>query len=192
MDGLRISYTSLQLALLSLLLSTGSAAQEPPRIAAILVEQGPIIDGVLDDEVWERAEVIDDFTQVEPHQGDAPSERTEIRILIDREALYFGISCFDRHPDQIIARRMERDAFFFLEDSVTLTIDTFRDHRNGFLIQTGPYGGRRDGSFEGRNFEGNWDGIWSAKAQITSEGWFAEIAIPFKTLPFKPGAIFGA
>ena len=46
---------------------------------------------------------------------------------------------------------------------------------------------RRDGSFEGRNFESNWDGIWSAKAQITSEGWFAEIAIPFKTLPFKPG-----
>ncbi len=96
--------------------------------------------------------------------------------------MYFGISCFDRHPDQIIARRMERDAFFFLEDSVTLTIDTFHDHRNGFLIQTGPHGGRRDGSFEG-----NWDGIWSAKAQITSEGWFAEIAIPFKTLPFRPG-----
>ncbi len=184
---MRIRYTSLQLILLSLLSSTGSVAQEPPHIAAIRVEQGPVIDGVLDDEVWQRAQVIDDFTQVEPHQGDPPSQRTEIRILIDGEALYFGISCFDRRPDQIIARRMERDDLFFLEDSITLTLDTFHDHRNGFLIQTGPLGGRRDGSFESRNFESNWDGIWSAKAQITSEGWFAEIAIPFKTLPFKPG-----
>ncbi len=184
---MRISYRSLQLAILSLLVSTGSVANEPPRIAAIRVAQGPVIDGVLDDEVWRHAQVIDDFTQVEPHQGDAPSQRTEIRILIDRETLYFGISCFERRPDQIIARRMERDDRFFLEDSITITLDTFHDRRNGFLIQTGPRGGRRDGSFENRNFEENWDGIWSAKAQITSEGWFAEIAIPFKTLPFKPG-----
>ncbi|MEE8164251.1 MAG: carbohydrate binding family 9 domain-containing protein, partial [Myxococcota bacterium] len=184
---MRISYRSLQLAILSLLVSTGSVANEPPRIAAIRVAQGPVIDGVLDDEVWRHAQVIDDFTQVEPHQGDAPSQRTDIRILIDRETLYFGISCFERRPDQIIARRMERDDRFFLEDSITITLDTFHDRRNGFLIQTGPRGGRRDGSFENRNFEENWDGIWSAKAQITSEGWFAEIAIPFKTLPFKPG-----
>ena len=131
--------------------------------------------------------MIDDFTQVEPNPGTAPSERTEIRILVDRETLYFGISCYDREPDLIVARRMQRDDFFFLEDSVSITIDTFHDRRNGFLFQTKPRGGRRDGSFEGRNFESNWDGIWSAKAQITSEGWFAEIAIPFKTLPFKPG-----
>ena len=84
---MRISYRSLQLAILSLLVSTGSVANEPPRIAAIRVAQGPVIDGVLDDEVWRHAQVIDDFTQVEPHQGDAPSQRTEIRILIDRETL---------------------------------------------------------------------------------------------------------
>ena len=185
---MRINYTSLQLVFLSLLFATSGVAQEPPRIVAIRVEQGPVIDGVLDDAVWQRAEVIDDFTQVEPREGAAPTERTEIRILIDRETLYFGISCYDSEPERIVARRMERDAFFFLEDSISISIDTFHDRRNGFFFQTGPRGGRRDGTFETRNnFEGNWDGIWSAKAQIPAEGWFAEIAIPFKTISFKPG-----
>ncbi len=184
---MRIRYASLQLALFFLFWSTGSLALEPPHIRAIRVDVGPVIDGVLDDEIWQSAEVIDDFTQVEPRLGAPPSERTEVRILIDRETLYFGVSCFDRRADEIVARRMQRDDFFFLEDSISFTIDTFHDHRNGFLFQTGPHGGRRDGSFENRNFESNWDGIWSAKARITSEGWFAEIAIPFKTLPFRPG-----
>ena len=175
------------LVLASLLVATASAAVESPRVHAVRVERGPVIDGVLDDDVWSRAQVIDEFTQVEPEQGAPASMRTEIRILTDAEGLYFAISCYDPEPDRIVARRMERDDFFFREDSVTITIDTFHDHRNGFLFQTGPRGGRRDASFEGRNFEENWDGIWSASARITSEGWFAEIAIPFKTLPFKPG-----
>ncbi|MBJ19772.1 MAG: hypothetical protein CL933_10160 [Deltaproteobacteria bacterium] len=189
-DGwfVQFRFASLPLALLTLLYSAGSLALEPPHIKAIRVDEGPAIDGVLDDPVWQLAQVIDDFTQVEPHQGNPPSERTEIRILIDDEMLYFGVSCFDRRADEIVARRMQRDDFFFLEDSISFTIDTFHDHRNGFLFQTGPHGGRRDGSFENRNFESNWDGIWSAKARVTSEGWFAEIAIPFKTLPFRPGS----
>lgn len=177
----------LRLTLLSMLIATTSAALEPPRIYAVRVDQGPVIDGVLDDDVWRRAEIIDEFTQVEPQQGAEPSMRTEIRILVDGRTLYFGISCYDPEPDRIVARRMERDDFFFLEDSVSITIDTFHDHRNGFLFQTGPRGGRRDASFEGRIFEENWDGIWTAKARINAEGWFAEIAIPFDSIPFKPG-----
>ena len=80
---MRIRCTSLQIALVSLLVSTGSAAVEPPHVKAIRVERGPIIDGVLDDEVWQRAEVIDDFTQVDPQQG---AENTLIRRTLPRHA----------------------------------------------------------------------------------------------------------
>ena len=114
---MRISYTSLQLVFLSLLFATSSAAQEPPRIVAIRVEQGPVIDGVLDDAVWQRANVIDDFTQVEPRQGAAPSERTEIRILIDDETLYFGISCYDSEPEGIVDLTLQRVRYSRREDS---------------------------------------------------------------------------
>ena len=37
---------------------------EPPR-----VEQGPAIDGRLDEAVWQGAAVIDNFTQQEPNEG---------------------------------------------------------------------------------------------------------------------------
>ena len=156
-----------------LVLPDAASAQGAPTSATpakvvrvVRVASPPVVDGRLDDAVWQRAKVIDDFTQVEPREGAAPSERTEIRILTDRETLYFGISCYAGEPDLLVARRMERDDFFFREDSISISIDTFHDRRNGFLFQTGPRGGRRDGSFEGRNFESNWDGIWSAKTQI--------------------------
>jgi hypothetical protein len=52
-----------------------------------------------------------------------------------------------------------------------------------------PAGARTDGQIsnnqESLTYE--WDGIWNASARRTDEGWSAEIAIPFKTLRFKPG-----
>ncbi len=83
---------------------------------------------------------------------------------------------------------MGRDELFFFDDHLLLSIDPFLDRRNGYFFLVNPAGGRRDGTIERDRTESNWDGIWYAAARIDSEGWTAEVAIPFKTLPFRPGA----
>src|SRR5205807_2343937 len=76
----------------------GSAPQSAPvrvdataRIAsAPVVSQSPIIDGRLDDPVWRDAPVLTGFVQRELHEGQPVSERTEVRIVTDGEAIYVG------------------------------------------------------------------------------------------------------
>jgi hypothetical protein len=182
-------------ALLMLATLTIPAAAAPPpdadaprRAYVTFVQEGPELDGDLSDPVWQLAEPISDFTQVEPVQFGAPSYRTEVRFLSDKDALYISFRGYDPHPDQIVANLMERDAFLFFDDNFTIVLDTFHDKRNGFFFQVNPNAGRRDATFAGNRFEQDWNGIWNAKARIDSKGWVAEIEIPYQTLNFRPGS----
>ena len=76
-----------------------------------------------------------------------------------------------------------------VDDNISVVVDPFFDHRNGFFFTVNPNGARADGQISNSaEFASlDWDGIWNAHARITSDGWVAEIEIPFKTLRFKPG-----
>jgi hypothetical protein len=111
-----------------------------------------------------------------------------VRILTDGDFLYFSMRAYDPEPDKIIANRMARNDRFFFDDGFNVLLDTFHDRQNGYFMQVNPNGGLRDGTFAGDSFEENWDGIWYGSARIDAEGWTAEMAIPFKTVGFRPGA----
>lgn len=147
------------------------------------------VDGALDEPAWAQATPIGPLVQREPTEGAPASEETEVRVLYTATTLYFGILCRDRTPSDIVSTHLTRDAELGSDDNLFIVIDPFLDHRNGFFFQVNPSGARADGQVANNAEEGNldWDGIWEASARITPEGWVVEIAIPFKTLRFKPG-----
>jgi hypothetical protein len=182
----------LALAAAALMAAGSSAASReaaPPSIVALAAPAGgPVkLDGRLDEAAWAQAPPIGPLTQSEPDEGAPPTEATEVRVLRDGHALYFGIRCFDRDPKGIAATKMGRDAELDGDDHVLVVLDTFADRRNGFFFGVTPRGARAEGQIannsEGLNFD--WDGIWDAAARVDGEGWTAEVAIPFKTLRFK-------
>jgi hypothetical protein len=177
--------------------------RERYSIPAIRVDQPPKIDGVLDDEVWKKAPLVEEFTQQEPREGAAASERTEVRVLYDGKTLHIGVHAFDVQPSAIVATEMRRDSDRLLdEDNFEVILDTFNDSRNGYMFVTTPLGAKLEQQIseegEGNNRIGlglvnsninkNWDGIWDVAARITDDGWTAEIAIPLTTLRFADGA----
>ena len=177
--------------------------RERYSIPAIRVDQPPKIDGVLDDEVWKKAPLVEEFTQQEPREGAAASERTEVRVLYDGKTLHIGVHAFDVQPSAIVATEMRRDSDRLLdEDNFEVILDTFNDSRNGYMFVTTPLGAKLEQQIseegEGNNRLGfglvnsninkNWDGIWDVAARITDDGWTAEIAIPLTTLRFADGA----
>jgi len=153
------------------------------------VAQAIRLDGVLDEPAWARAKPIGPLLQRDPKQGAPASEETEVRILFDADNLYFGITCHDRTPSAIVSTQLARDADLEVDDHITLVIDPFLDHRNGFFFVVNAAGARADGQISNNAEELNyeWDGIWDARTRITEEGWVAEIVVPFKSLRFKPG-----
>lgn len=161
-------------------------------LAGARAAEPPLIDGVLDDPAWADAPLIDAFTQIDPVNGAAPTERTEVRLTYDADNLYLGIRCFDSEPGHIVAHSMARDADQASDDRVTFTIDTFRDERNGYVFVVSAAGGKRDGLIEGSRVRWDWDGLWDARTRIDEQGWTAEIAIPTRTLSFDPhGSVWG-
>jgi hypothetical protein len=160
-----------------------------PDAAAYRIAEPVRIDGVLDESLWSSVDSIGRLLQQEPVPESDPTEETEVRVLYDRDNLYFGILCRDREPSRIVATQLVRDGDFEIDDRIVVILDPFFDFRNGFFFEVNPLGARADGQVannaEQRTLE--WDGIWEARARITDEGWTAEIAIPFKTLRFRPG-----
>ncbi len=161
---------------------------ERPSIEALVVDQPIVVDGRLDEPVWQQAEVGSGFRQREPREGAPASERTEFSIAYTQSTLYVALRAFDREPERIIAKEMERDAELASDDSFVLVFDTFLDGRNAFAFATNPNGARHDALItdEGRDVNTEWDGVWTVRARRTTEGWTAEIAIPFATLRFDP------
>jgi len=160
-----------------------------PTAVATRTDVAPVIDGRLDDAVWRNARPIGDLIQVEPVEGVAPSERTVVRVLYDSDQLYIGVRCFDTEPERIVGTQMERDAELDPDDRVEIVIDTFLDRRNAYFFQMSPVGSKGDALItdNGRDFNKPWDGIWEGRATIDDEGWTMEMALPFKTINFRPG-----
>jgi hypothetical protein len=160
------------------------------------VDEGPTLDGSLEDVVWQRGTLIDVFIQQEPDEGSPSTERTEVRILHDGETLYLGVFAFDSEPEALTATEMRRDSERILqEDNFQIILDTFRDSRSGYMFVTNPLGAMLDqqvanegeGGRFGRassNVNRDWDGVWEVVAKKVPEGWIAEIAIPMITLRF--------
>ena len=147
------------------------------------------IDGRLDEADWQAAESIGPLHQREPVENSESSEETVVRVLYDDHALYIAVVCHDRSPHEIVSTQLTRDANLDVDDRITIVLDPFFDHRNGFFFEVNPAGARSDGqvSNNSETLSRDWDGIWNAAARISGEGWVAEIEIPFKTLRFKPG-----
>jgi len=108
-----------------------------------------------------------------------------VRILYDENNLYFSFYNYDRAPDQIVARNMQRDGQTFTSDSVMLYLDPGRTRRNAYNFEMSAAGGRAD-QLELNNTDEltEWDTIFDARARIVADGWVAEFAIPFKSLSY--------
>jgi hypothetical protein len=147
----------------------------------------PIIDGILDDEAWRTAAVIEDLHQVQPTEYAPPSQRTKIYVTYDDNALYVAARLFDTQPNLIVDRILRQGDQVFGDDWFSLIIDPFHDRRSGYRFLTNPNGIRQEGIFQNvSDTQWEWQGIWETAASKNDEGWVTEIAIPFKSLSFDP------
>lgn len=164
-----------------------------PSVASADIE----IDGRIDDVSWDRAALLDGFTQFNPVEGSEASQRTEVLVLVDVDALYFAVRAYDDEPDQIRATLSERDSFGFSDDYVRFILDTFDDQRRAYVFTVNPLGVQHDGLWNesgggtgqrGRGMfsaiDDNPDFLWESDARMTDWGYEVEIRIPFKSLRF--------
>lgn len=180
--------------------------ESAPVAVAVRAPAAPVVDGKLDDEVWRLAPVVTGFVQFEPREGQPATERTEVRIVFDEEALYVGAWLFDGDAAGIVQGEAIRDADLQNSDAFSILLDTYLDRQNGFVFATNPAGiehdgqvskegvggevrrrGQRQQAGSGGGYNVNWDGSWSVVTSADERGWYAEFRIPFTTLRYAAG-----
>jgi hypothetical protein len=156
------------------------------RLEAVRASGPVTLDGALDEPVWSSAPVAQHFIQSDPREGQPATFDTDVRVLYDDDALYFGVFAKDDDPSRLIVNDLKKDYNTDGSDGFRIILDTFHDERNGYQFATNPAGAKWDAqmSNEGRETNANWDGIWDVATRITETGWVAEIRIPFRTLKF--------
>lgn len=148
-----------------------------------------MIDGLLSEAAWKNAPETGDFIQLQPEKGKPSSVKTVVKILYDKNFVYFGFLCYDPEPKKIAARMTKRDTDIRSDDSIYVFIDTFHDRRSCYYVSTNLLGTQWDGRIteNGRTFDSTWDGIWKTAAQRTDFGWSAEFAIDLSSIKYEPG-----
>jgi hypothetical protein len=130
---------------------------------------------------------VDTFTQRQPADGHAASQRTEAYLGYDEENLYVVFLAYDDDPHAVRARRVPREKTDG-DDLVTLTLDTFGDGRRGYGFTANPYGIQSDFlETDERGRDMTFDTVWSSRGMVTDRGYAVLMAIPFKSLRYAGG-----
>lgn len=164
-----------------------TATVDPPNaaMATRAAPGAPQLDGKLDDEAWQAAPMISDFTQRDPDEGEPGTERTEARVLYTNDALYVGVRAYDSRADEISGRLTRRDDWS-PSDWVGVAIDSYYDRRTAFYFLVNAAGVKRDiYMYDDNNEDDSWDAVWDVATSRDPAGWTAEFRIPFSQLRFS-------
>jgi hypothetical protein len=142
------------------------------------------VEGRLTEPAWQAVEVCTAFVQRDPVEGGRPSQRTEVRVLYDENALYVGARLYDNAPDSIVTELARRDGGS-RSDKFFVYLDPYYDRRSGYYFALNSAGTQYDGTLYNDSWEDNsWDGVWEGKSRRDDEGWVVEMRIPFSQLRF--------
>ena len=198
---------------LSMLLQAASAAAQnsssqqgkPTAVPASLPRAQPLIDRDVprlnaplrltdfagmrpSDAVKDHLTAASAFAQTNPHDGQPATQKTEVYIGYTTDTLYVTFLCFDTNPELIRAHLTRRENVTN-DDTVSVLLDPFQDRRRGILFKLNAAGVQADAAWtENTDEDYSYDQVWDSEGQVTSQGWMALFAIPFRSIRFRPGA----
>lgn len=155
---------------------------------------GPVtLDGPSDEAAWAGVRPLP-LTMYEPSFRGASERQIEVRVAYDDDAIYMAARFMHDDPEEIRAFSLTRDRWSG-DDGFGILLDTFNDNENAMRFVGLPLGARMDMSItgDGQDSQGgsggprgsSWNTFWDLETEITDQGWFGEMRIPFSSLRFE-------
>ncbi len=165
-------------------------AQTEKVLMASRLEGTLHMDGRLDEPIWQQADVASDFTQFEPVEGEAPTFRTEVRVVYGSANVYVGARMYDDDPEGIIRILSRRDEIN-KADRFWFYVDSYFNRKTAFVFAVSAAGVLADGIVDdtrrrgfGPTVDFSWDAVWEAHVAVDEDGWSVEMRIPYSMLRF--------
>jgi len=146
------------------------------------------VDGILDEAVWQSADIASHFQRVLPTDTGFAIAQTEVKMTYNESTLYIGITCYDPTPGKRPVESLRRDFTFGKNDNFIAFIDTYNDQTNGFAFGVSAAGAQWDGlQANGGTVNLDWDIKWRSAVKNYPDRWVAEFAIPFRSIRYNGG-----
>src|SRR6185369_11481518 len=169
--------------LFTLLLAAMSAQATPtiPRLNGSIV-----IDGDLADSGWSSAARVERFVEYMKSNNEEPPAKTVAQIAYDDTYVYVAFRSTDPRPAEIRAPFVDRDKLAEDQDWVEVLLDTRGDRRSAMGFRVNARGIQADSMFDDTIYNEDFspDYFFESAAQVTPDGWSAEIRIPLSTLRY--------
>ena len=161
--------------------------ENPPTVTAQKAKGTIKIDGRLDELDWTNANPITNFFRMEPRQGGSYLYDTQVKLLYDSKNLYVGAFCKDSIGRRgVRVQDLRRDFNWGENDIFLVQLDPQNLKQYCVSFQTTPYGNQRDlQAFNDTNRDNDWNALWSVRTHRTDSGYYAEFAIPFKSIRYE-------
>ena len=151
------------------------------------ITENIVIDGKIDESVWETVPAATDFIMFQPDNGTPipATKKTIVKVLYDNDAVYIAALLYDDEPNKIMKEISARDNFG-ASDVFGVFINGFNDGQQDFQFFVNAADGQADCINTDTNGEDySWDAVWKSKAIITDFGWAIEMRIPYAALRFS-------
>lgn len=155
------------------------------RLQIARTYQTPVIDGILNDSIWNHAETTTGFTQYKPDIGLPATQdrRTIVQMAFNDKAIYIAAKLYD-DPTLIMNQLTARDNFG-QTDYFKVTINPNNDAQNDTQFVVFSSGLQADAIANptiGEDF--SWNDVWESAVVRTEDGWTLEMELPYRTLRF--------
>ncbi|WP_342118242.1 carbohydrate binding family 9 domain-containing protein [Pseudoduganella sp. OTU4001] len=181
------------ISLLTLALSLPVEAVERQSLAARISTQ-PVevqLDGKLDEAVWADAPVNGRFYQYQPEDGrNAPEHlRTTVRVLVDRDALVFGVRAWNGDPKTLNGTLARRDKVDRDQDFIGIWIDPSGHGRSAQFVRVNVAGVMSDGIYRADEDEDDLGPDYPVESAVhlLPDGYSMEVRWPLSSLRFPYG-----
>jgi len=158
-----------------------------PKIYAAEAKEPILVDGKLNEASWQLAPVTSNFFRMQPRQGGNYNYTSQVKVLFDKKNLYFGVFCKDSTGRKgVRVQDYTRDFTYTENDEFMVQLDPQNLKRFCMSFQATPLGTQGDMQvFDDLLLDAEWDALWRVKTTITDSGYYAEFAIPFKSLRYE-------
>ena len=171
---------------LVLLHTTLLFSQQEKTITATRITKAPSIDGVLDDQIWERLPYFGNFNMLEPGTQAAIPQgyQTKVQLAYDDTAVYIAAYMEDPNPESIASQFSQRDDVEAQADFIAVALNTYNDGINETRFGVTSAGTIFDSKISINDEDLGYNVVFQCKISKDSKGWYAEFKIPYNALRF--------
>ncbi len=165
------------------------AQTQQKQVAAVRTTLPIKLDGKPDEEAWKAAPLISQLVEMRPTFGkpEAENNKTELYLLYDDNAVYFGGVCYEVSRDSIATQLVGRDEVG-VNDFIGIIFDTYQDKINGLGFYISPLNEQFDVKYSIGGDGGedmSWNTVYHTATTITDKGWSFEMQIPYSAIRFS-------